>query len=54
MWNGLSDAKKALFQKQAADLKEKHYKFNKHVGWNKPDDRKIVKVVKNLHGELNS
>ena len=42
MWNGLSDAKKALFQKQAADLKEKHYKDYPDWKWSNKDRKRYA------------
>ena len=44
MWNGLSDAKKALFQKQAADLKEKHYKDYPDWKWSNKDRKRYVNL----------
>lgn len=44
MWNGLSDAKKALFQKQAADLKEKHYKDYPDWKWSNKDRKRYANL----------
>ena len=44
MWNGLSDAKKAHFQKQAADLKEKHYKDYPDWKWSNKDRKRYVNL----------
>lgn len=48
MWNGLSDAKKAHFQKQAADLKEKHYKDYPDWKWSNKDRKRNGKVNQKL------
>ena len=44
MWNGLSDAKKAHFQKQAADLKEKHYKDYPDWKWSNKDRKRYANL----------